>query len=95
MAPLALLALTVTLAAQGEALVVEPAITTWLEVDTNANRVPEGVIGGDDDPAPREPYYYRVLSRVLSEPFGKRPACLGPVGVWGEPVHALSRKIQV
>ena len=45
---LAILALAV--AAQGEGLTVEPAITTWVEVDSNANRVPDGVIGEDADP---------------------------------------------
>ncbi|MBI1945175.1 MAG: hypothetical protein HYS27_05735 [Deltaproteobacteria bacterium] len=55
MASPALLALAAALASQGEGLVVEPAITTWLEVDTNANRVPVGVLGGDADPGKLRP----------------------------------------
>src|SRR3990172_1836048 len=38
-------------------------------------------LGGNDDPAPGEPYYYRVLSRVLFQPFVKRPPSLSSVCV--------------
>ena len=55
MSALLALALTTTIAAQGEALTVAPAITTWLEVDSNANRVPDGVLGGDTDPGKLRP----------------------------------------
>lgn len=59
MIALAALALALTVAAQGDAqadaLSVEPAITTWLEVDSNANRVPDGVLGGDNDPGKLRP----------------------------------------
>lgn len=55
MSAAAVLALLWPLAAQGEALTVEPAITSWLEVDSNANRVPDGVLGGDDDPGKLRP----------------------------------------
>ncbi len=48
MSALPALALAAALAAQGEGLRVEPAITSWIEVDTNANRVPDGVIGDDE-----------------------------------------------
>lgn len=55
MSALVLLALISSIAAEGEALHVEPAITTWLEMDSNANRVPDGALGGDNDPGKLRP----------------------------------------
>ena len=49
------LALSAALAAQSEGVVVTPAITTWLEIDTNANRVPDGAIGDQADPGKLTP----------------------------------------
>lgn len=87
MSALPALALATTLAAQSGSLVVEPAVTSWTEIDTNANRVPDGVIGNAPDPGKLAPPD-GALERPAFDGLARADAALDVT--WSEPGLRLS-----